>query len=171
MQKVPKQQKRVGKPFFEQLHYFVDYAHGTANLSRLFYITGNDNYFSDDWDGKRSTDGVRNCIDYAIPQEYIAAVTADTGVLKDGKDFVTNTIRANHPALTRALFSENVKSSGGHIITWALLPTSFVFEHTCLYLRRVPEMQLLELWGREKKLQNKPTSIISLFAYYSLVYS
>ena len=61
------------------------------------------------------------------------------------KDFVTDTVRKN-PALTRALWSDKVKSSGGRIITWAL-PIGLVFEHTGLYLGRAPEMRLVELWG------------------------
>jgi hypothetical protein len=71
---------------------------------------------------------------------------ADTCVLKDGKGFVTETIYVN-PSITRALFSDKVKSSGARLITW-VLPIGLVFEHTGLYLGRVPEMQLVELWGK-----------------------
>ena len=140
---------KVGRGFFEQLHHFVNLAHGMANLSKPYYKPAHDNYFSDDWllgVDRLSVDGYNNYIDFAIPQEYIEAGMADTGVLKDGKDFVTDTIRVN-PALTRALFSDKVKSSGARVITWAL-PTGLVIEHTGLFLGRTPEIRLVELWGR-----------------------
>jgi hypothetical protein len=137
---------KVSRCFFEVLHEFVDWSHGLANLQQPFYKPGNDNYFESEWDGSLNVGGYVNYIDYAVPKEYIDAGMADTAVLKDGKDFVTDTIRQN-PTLTRALYSDKVSSSGGRIITWAL-PTGLVFEHTGLFLGRVPEIRLVELWGR-----------------------
>jgi hypothetical protein len=129
---------KVGRPFFEQLNYFVDNLHIMANSNRPFYIPGNNHYFLEDWNGKLSTDSFHNYIDYEIPQEYIAAGMVDTGVLRNDQDFITNTIFVN-PALTQALFADKIESCGGHIITWALPPTSFAFKYTTrFYLGRVP---------------------------------
>jgi hypothetical protein len=44
-------QKKVSKPFFEQLHFFKNFVPGMANLNRSFYFPGNDHYFSEDWNG------------------------------------------------------------------------------------------------------------------------
>jgi hypothetical protein len=141
----------IGRTFFEQLHHFVDFAHGMANLHQPFYKPGNDDDFSYAWNGELPIDqqSYQNYIDYAVPVEYREAGMTDTAVIKDGKDFFTDTKRSN-PTLTRALFSDKVKSSGGCIITWAL-PTGLIFGRTSLYLGRAPEMRLVELWGNSSR--------------------
>jgi len=99
-----------------------------------------------------------------ILQERIDAGTADTGVLKDSKDFVTDMVRVN-PTLTCALFSDKVKSSSHHIITWSL-PTGLAFEHMSLHLGCTPEICLVKLWGH--RLQS-PTTLFTACICKSIV--
>lgn len=90
-------------------------------------------------------DKYRNYIEATVPQEYIGAGYRDVGALVDGMVIRTDTVRVN-PVITRMTYNDKVDDHGGLIMTWTT-PTGLCFEHTGLYLGRVPEMRLVELWG------------------------
>jgi hypothetical protein len=86
----------------------VDYVHVMANLNRPFYIPGNTHYFLEDWNSKLLAGRFSKYIEYALSQAYMSADMADTGILKDGKGFVFDTICVN-PAVVSSfvLHSQN----------------------------------------------------------------
>ena len=67
----------------------------------------------------------------------------------DGKDFMIETPRAN-ALLTRASFSDKVHHSAVRCISWST-PRGLSYEHTDLFLARVSEKRLVELWGPRLK--------------------
>ena len=93
------------------------------------------------------TEGYTNYIDYAVPSEFEAAGLQHASILKDGKDFVTDTCRLSS-AVSHAQYSDKMHASAARMITWGL-PTGLVIEHTGLFFGRIPEMRLVELWGNE----------------------
>lgn len=86
--------------------------------------------------------------DDAMPREFRVEEGMDKiAALKDGKDFGTDTSRSNS-ALTRQMWSDKIKNSGGRCITW-VTPSGLVFEYTGLYLARTPEIRLVEQHGKK----------------------
>jgi len=91
-------------------------------------------------------------LDKTCPQAY-----KDEGLEKicgvpDGKDFKIDTKRQNS-LFTRASRSEKVHASAVRCISWST-PMGLSYEHTILFLSRVSEKALVELWG--PRLQKCP---------------
>ena len=62
---------------------------------------------------------------------------------------MTDTVRS-HTFITRASHSDKVHHSGVRCISWST-PCGLSFEHTDLFLARVSEKRLVELWGPRLK--------------------
>jgi 5'-3' exonuclease len=88
---------------------------------------------------------VTNFIDIAMPQEYIDLGLSDVGLLNDGKDFVTDTVRLNS-CISRGQYSDKMKSSAARFIAW-ILPCGLSVTYTPLFLGRVSEKALVRYWG------------------------
>ena len=71
---------------------------------------------------------------------------ANVACLVDGKDMVSDTIRANSHA-SRHQWSSKMNSSSFRVITWST-PTGLAFEYTDVYFARVGESRLVEHHGR-----------------------
>jgi len=67
----------------------------------------------------------------------------------DGKDFMTHTDRSN-TVITRASHSNKVEHTAGRCMSWSTA-AGLMFEHTDMYLGRVSEKKLVELWGPRLK--------------------
>ena len=86
----------------------------------------------------------------AMPREFLEEDGMDKiAALKDGKDFGTDTSRTNS-AITRQMWSDKIKNSGGRCITW-ITPSGLVFEYTGIHLARTPEIRLVEYWGQQRQ--------------------
>jgi len=86
--------------------------------------------------------------DDATPREFRDEEGMDMiAAMKDGKDFMTDTTRTN-TALTRQMWSDKIKNSGGRCITWTTT-SGLVFEYSGLYLARTPEIRLVEFFGQQ----------------------
>lgn len=84
-------------------------------------------------------------LEATCPQQY-----KDEGLEKccgvpDGKDFKIYTTRKN-TLFTRASYSDKVHASAVRCISWST-PMGLSYEHTDLFLGRVSEKKLVELWG------------------------
>lgn len=80
-----------------------------------------------------------------MPQEYFDLKMDHVGLLNDGKDFVTDTIRVNS-CVSRAQYSDKMKASAARLIAWTL-PCGMCVTATPLFLGRVSEKKLVEfLW-------------------------
>ena len=90
-------------------------------------------------------DNYKSYIDASLPQEYIDSGYPDCGALVDGMVIQTDTVQAV-PAVTRMGYNDKVDNNGCLIMSWTT-PTGLCFEHTGLYMGRVPEMRLIELYG------------------------
>lgn len=86
------------------------------------------------------------------PQSYGKVGLEKIAALSDGKDYMIEIPRSN-PLLTRAAYSDKVHHSALRQISWST-PTGLNFEHTDLFLGRVSEKKLVELWG--PRLQSAP---------------
>jgi hypothetical protein len=88
-----------------------------------------------------------NYFDAAMPQGYIDSGMENVGVLVDGKDFVTDSIRYCS-FLNRSQYSDKMKASAARVLAWTL-PCGLCIERTALCLGRVSEKRLVEMWGRQ----------------------
>ena len=79
------------------------------------------------------------------PKSYDQVGLHKIAALPDGKDFMIHTPRAN-PLITRAAYSDKVHHSAVRCISWST-PCGLYFAHTPLFLARVSEKKLVELWG------------------------
>ena len=87
----------------------------------------------------------KNYMEVAMPARYFEIGLDKVGLLMDGKDCVTDTIRLNS-FLSRAQYSDKMHCSASRYITWVLgcgLGVTF----TPLFLGRVSEKALVEYWG------------------------
>ncbi|KAL7501672.1 hypothetical protein ACHAWT_009484 [Skeletonema menzelii] len=80
-----------------------------------------------------------------IPQQYVDEGLERCCGVPDGKDFKIYTTRKN-TMFTRASYSDKVHASAVRCISWST-PHGLSFEHTDLFLGRVSEKKLVELWG------------------------
>jgi hypothetical protein len=81
-----------------------------------------------------------------MPQSYIDAGLTNVCAVPDGKDFLTWTPRTN-TVLSRAASSNKMGNhSAARVVTWTT-PAGLTFEHTDVFLARVSEKKLVELWG------------------------
>ena len=86
-----------------------------------------------------------NYIEVAMPQRYFDIGLDRVGLLMDGKDCVTDTIRLNS-FLSRAQYSDKMHCSAARYIMW-VLGCGLSVTYTPLFLGRVSEMALVEYWG------------------------
>ena len=88
-------------------------------------------------------------LEAACPQQYKDEGLDRCCAVPDGKDFIIFTTRKN-TMFTRACFSDKVHASAVRCISWST-PHGLSFEHTDLFLGRVSEKKLVELWGPRLK--------------------
>ena len=86
-----------------------------------------------------------NFIIDAMPEEYYADGLNNVGLLNDGKDIVTDTIRINS-CLSRGQFSDKMKASAARFIAWTL-PCGLSATYSPLFLGRISEKAIVEFWG------------------------
>jgi hypothetical protein len=86
-----------------------------------------------------------NFIIDAMPEEYYADGLDNVGLLNDGKDIVTDTIRINS-CLSRGQYSDKMKSSAARFIAWTL-PCGLSATYSPLFLGRISEKAIVEFWG------------------------
>jgi hypothetical protein len=84
-------------------------------------------------------------LEATCPQAYKDGGLEKICAVPDGKDFMIHTPRSN-TLITRASRSDKVEHSATRVITWST-PAGLCFEHTDMYLARVSEKRLVELWG------------------------
>ena len=84
-------------------------------------------------------------LEKTIPQQYVDEGMERCCAVPDGKDFKIYTTRKN-TLYTRASYSDKVHASAVRCISWST-PHGLSFEHTDLFLGRVSEKKLVELWG------------------------
>ena len=86
-----------------------------------------------------------NCIEVAMPESHYQLGLQKVGLLMDGKDCTTDTVRVN--SLTyRDQCSDKVHSSAARFMMW-VLPCGLSVTCAPLFLGRVPEKALVEHWG------------------------
>ena len=86
-----------------------------------------------------------NYIEVAMPQRYFDIGLDRVGLLMDGKDCVTDTIRLNS-FLSRAQYSDKMHCSAAWYIMW-VLGCGLSVTYTQLFLGRVSEKALVKYWG------------------------
>ena len=97
-------------------------------------------------DDSRSTEWrPLNYMDVAMPERYFQIGLQNVGLLMDGKDCVTDTVRVNS-FVARAQYSDKMHCSAGRYIMW-VLPCGLSVTYTPLFLGRVSEKALVEYWG------------------------
>lgn len=84
-------------------------------------------------------------LEATCPQQYKDEGLERCCAVPDGKDFMIYTTRKN-TLFTRASYSDKVHHSAVRCISWST-PMGLSFEHTNLFLGRVSEKKLVELWG------------------------
>ncbi|KAL7491292.1 hypothetical protein ACHAWT_001053 [Skeletonema menzelii] len=84
-------------------------------------------------------------LEETCPQAYKDEGLTNICGIPDGKDFKINTPRKNS-LLSRACYSDKVHASAVRCISWCT-PMGLSYEHTDLFLARVSETALVELWG------------------------
>ena len=88
-------------------------------------------------------------LEEVCPQQYKDEDLEKCCAVPDGKDFMIFTTRQN-TLFTRASFFDKVNHSAVRYISWST-PSGLSFEHTDLFLARVTEKKLVELWGPRLK--------------------
>ena len=88
-------------------------------------------------------------LEATCPQQYKDEGLEHCCAVPDGKDFKIYTSRKN-TLFTRASYSDKVHTSAVRCISWST-PYGLSFEHTDLFLARVSEKKLVELWGPRLK--------------------
>mmetsp|Transcript_10694 Transcript_10694/g.17718 ORF Transcript_10694/g.17718 Transcript_10694/m.17718 type:complete len:228 (+) Transcript_10694:1807-2490(+) len=88
---------------------------------------------------------VQKFLEETCPQAYKDEGLTNICGIPDGKDFKINTPRKNS-LLSRACYSDKVHASAVRCISWCT-PMGLSYEHTDLFLARVSETALVELWG------------------------
>ena len=88
-------------------------------------------------------------LEKTCPQQYKDEGLEKCCAVPNGKDFMIHTTRSN-TLFTRASFSDKVHHSAVRCISWST-PQGLSFEHTNLFLGRVSEKRLVELWGPRLK--------------------
>ncbi len=86
-----------------------------------------------------------NIYDAAMPTRYIELGLNKVGLLMDGKDCITDTVRVSS-LISRALYSDKMHCSAARYIAW-VLPCGLSITCTPLFLGRVSEKALVEYWG------------------------
>ena len=81
----------------------------------------------------------------AMPERYFEIGLEKVGLLMDGKDCVTDTVRVNS-FVSRAQYSDKMHCSAARYIMW-VLPCGLSVTYTPLFLGRVSEKALVEYWG------------------------
>ena len=69
----------------------------------------------------------------------------DVGMLNDGKDFVTDTVRKNS-CLSRGQYSDKMKTSAARFVAW-ILPCGLSVTYSPLFVGRVSEKAMVKFWG------------------------
>ena len=92
-----------------------------------------------------ASSSIENYIDVAMPQRYFDLGLETVGLLMDGKDIITDTVRLNS-FLSRSQYSDKMHCSAGRYIMW-VLPCGLSVTYTPIFLGRVSEKALVELWG------------------------
>ena len=157
--KLPKRDEHVSK--FET--YLMGYMriHLGMTVTQISYIWDRDGRHT----GRRIKDAVKDIggagkdlsilditpkfLEETCPQQY-----KDEGLEKccgvpDGKDFMIYTSRKN-TLFTRASYSDKMHASAVRCISWST-PMGLSYEHTDLFLGRVSEKKLVQLWGPRLK--------------------
>ena len=75
----------------------------------------------------------------------LVAILKDVGLLNDGKDFVTDTVRKNS-CLSRGQYSDKMKTSAARFVAW-ILPCGLSVTYTPLFAGRVSEKAMVKFWG------------------------
>ena len=95
--------------------------------------------------GESENEKPTNYIDVAMPERYFEIGLSNVGLLMDGKDCVTDTVRVNS-FVSRAQYSDKMHCSAGRYIMW-VLPCGLSVTYTPLFLCRISEKALVEYWG------------------------
>ena len=88
-------------------------------------------------------------LEQTCPQAFKDEGLHNDCTIPDGKDFKIYTPK-NNTLFTRACYSDKVHASAVRFISWCT-PMGLSFEHTNLFLARVSEKALVELWGPRLK--------------------
>jgi hypothetical protein len=88
-------------------------------------------------------------LEQTCPQAFKDEGLHNDCTIPDGKDFKIYTPK-NNTLFTRACYSDKVHASAVRFISWCT-PMGLNFEHTNLFLARVSEKALVELWGPRLK--------------------
>jgi len=85
-------------------------------------------------------------LEKSVPKEFTSAGLDKVAALVDGKIIATDNCRSNS-TITRAMYSDKVKHAGALHHAW-ITPTGLTFDHTPLYLGRLTESRLVDLWSK-----------------------
>ena len=80
-----------------------------------------------------------------MPERYFEIALEKVGLLMDGKDCVTDTVRVNS-FVSRSQYSDKMHCSAARYIMW-VLPCGLSVTYTPLILDCVSEKALVEFWG------------------------
>jgi hypothetical protein len=84
-------------------------------------------------------------LDLTCPASYKAMNLSAVGAVPDGKDFMIDVPRSSS-LIEKGAWSDKVHHVGVRTISWSA-PAGLSSEHTDLFLARVPEKKLVEIWG------------------------
>jgi len=90
-------------------------------------------------------------LDALEPQSYIDMDLRKIGLIVDGKDFLTETVRSDR-VLNCALASNKMHHSCFRVLTWSL-PCGAVVERTPAFFARASEKALMNTWGNLGQLK------------------
>ncbi|MBT5401961.1 MAG: hypothetical protein HOL28_00800 [Crocinitomicaceae bacterium] len=85
-------------------------------------------------------------LEKSVPKEFTSAGLDKVAALVDGKIIATDNCRSNS-TISRAMYSDKVKHAGALHHAW-ITPTGLTFDHTPLYLGRLTESRLVDLWSK-----------------------
>ena len=166
---------KVPRSHFPHFEHVLNWATFKANLCQPFLIpNGCDDYFptdtrhlqrpskkaracksilsqpvTRDGNGTRGGESVTerplNYFEAAMPIRYFELGLDKVGLLMDGKDCVTDTVRVNS-FISRSQYSDKMHCSAARYIMW-VLPCGLSVTYTPVFLGRTSEKALVEYWG------------------------
>mmetsp|Transcript_24054 Transcript_24054/g.47786 ORF Transcript_24054/g.47786 Transcript_24054/m.47786 type:complete len:222 (+) Transcript_24054:1633-2298(+) len=108
--------------------------------------------------GESVTERPLNYFEAAMPIRYFELGLDKVGLLMDGKDCVTDTVRVNS-FISSSQYSDKMHCSAARYIMW-VLPCGLSVTYTPVFLGRTSEKALVEYWGGRKYLQSVTYLII-----------
>lgn len=122
-----------GKHMSKISDYIYEWAHKWGKMGRYLSIL----------------DVTEELLKACTPKEFKDMKMEKVGLLVDGKVIMTDVVRA-HNAVKRAMWNDKTNHNGVLFHAW-IMPYGLSVEHTPLYLGRVTEQALVELWGSGNK--------------------